>query len=63
MARTDRIQVIAFEKQYILDHRLDWNRFSMLRMDVVAIGPFEEDLLVVDIYPLILDLDFTETEL
>ena len=63
MARTDRIQVIAFEKQYILDHRLDWNRFSMLRMDVVAIGPFEEDLLVVDIYPLILDLDFTETKL
>ena len=63
MARADRVQVITFEKQYILDHRLDRNRFPLLRMDVVAVSPFEEHLFVVDVYPLVLDLDLAETEL
>ena len=63
MARADRVQIITLEKQYILDHRLDRNRFSVLRVDVMAVGSFEEHLLIVDIYPLVLDLDFAETEL
>ena len=29
----------------------------------MAVGSFEEHLLIIDIYPLVLDLDFAETEL
>ena len=60
VTRADRIEVVAFEEQDILDHRLDGNRLAQLRVDVVAVGALEEDPTAVDPDAAVADLDLAE---
>ena len=41
MARADGVQVMAFKQQYVLNHAFHRDGFSILRMNVVAVGSFK----------------------